>query len=958
MRSNKKLLAAATAGVISVFANSGKAQQIDYFGQTYNQSFDTLPMSGSVGTVLSTAVPLDLTQPIPNGIGAGQFLNGWYASTFKGKGTAIDPIKFYTTDGSDVMGSIGALGSFGLTGDFDRALGSLSNTGGEIRFGAKFVNDSDTAYSSFTINYDVEQWTRESTTIDFLNRLEYSVGATNLNTGNFTVIGPTDQLQRGGTWNGVVAGGPNTVLNGNEAANHVHKTFTINGINWAPGQSLVLRWNDVNDAGTEAALAIDNFSFLAAAAGHQLSWQGTPDGTWDTNSGNKPWLNGAVASAFVPDDVVTFGATLNNVAINVNAGGVGPSSTTISNPVNKYSFAGGPISGVLNKTETGTAVFTSSNNFSEVHIDGGHVELQTNNALGFSSTVSLGDASIDITTSDHDFSSALLLTGNGTINTSVGLNISGSVNGSAGTSLTINNTSATPVALPNLNNLPSQFNGNFHVAAGVVKYSGSNDGDIFAPATIVTVDAGATLDFGVNGDSFGGIQGGGNIILTDTPGSFLNLQAAGDRTFSGIISGTTTNATSQGLHQQGGGVLTLTGQSTFKAPTTISYGTIVVGGNVLPDTDGPLGNSSSTIQLGDGGTSTSNVVGLEIAGPFEIARNIAIAPNTNPVAITLGGTTDDNSVFSGQIDMGKSSILTSVTTGGRAVTFSGPILASGTSAHGLTKTGPGLVILASPNNSFLNPVTINAGTLRVTGSIATSAGVNVNATGTFEAGATQTVQKLTINAGGVARITDGVLTVGGNSTNNGILDVTTRGLIVDYPVGNEALALQTIRAAIISGYNGGDWAGNGITSSAITTNNRAIGYAQSTEITLGPGNTFMDSPVDDSAILVRYTITGDANMDGTIGFADLVAVAQHYGINDGSATWVEGDSNYDGNVSFADLVAVAQSYGGALPSSAIAGAPVNFAGDMAAAFASVPEPSAIALIAIGAAGMLRRRRRA
>jgi hypothetical protein len=87
-------------------------------------------------------------------------------------------------------------------------------------------------------------------------------------------------------------------------------------------------------------------------------------------------------------------------------------------------------------------------------------------------------------------------------------------------------------------------------------------------------------------------------------------------------------------------------------------------------------------------------------------------------------------------------------------------------------------------------------------------------------------------------------------------------------------------------------------------------------------------------------------------------VAQHYGINDGSATWVEGDSNYDGNVSFADLVAVAQSYGGALPSSAIAGAPVNFAGDMAAAFASVPEPSAIALIAIGAAGMLRRRRRA
>lgn len=970
----KVVLAAATAGIVSVFSQRAKAQFIDYFGQTYQQNFDGLPINGASGTVLTTAVPIDLTQPIPNGVGASQTMNGWYASTFKGSGTPANAIKFYTTDGSDTQASIGGLGSFGLTGDSDRALGSFSNTNGEVRFGAKFVNGSAVAYTSFTINYNVEQWSRASTTIDFLNRLEYSVGASDLNTGTFSIIGPTDTTRGGGSWNGVVAGGANTALNGNLAANMKHKTFTIAGLNWKPGDSLVLRWNDVNDANTEAGLAIDNFSFFAVAQGAILTWKGTPDGTWNTNTTNKPWLNGANPSAFTTNDVVTFGATLSNAAITVDAGGVVPSSISINNPGNTYTFSGGAIGGDLFKSETGNAVFTAPNDFASATITGGHVQVQTNGALG-AGTVSLGgNASIDITTTDQTFANPLVLTGFGTLNTSVGLKITGSVNGSAGTNLTINNTSATPVDLPNLNNAPSAFNGDFHVSAGVVKYTGTTDGDFFAPSTIVTVDAGATLDFGINGDSFGGIQGGGNIILTDTPGSFLNLQAAGDRTFSGIISGTTLNAASQGLHQQGGGVFTVTGKSTFKAPTLISFGTIVVGDNVLPDTDGPLGNSSTAIQLGDGGASTSNVLGLKIAGPFEIARNITILPNTNGVTITLGGTTDDNSIFSGSIDMGKSPLLTSVTTGNRAVTFSGPILASGPNGHGITKVGSGVVVLSSMGNTFLNPATINAGTLRVTGSIASSAGVVVNSTGTFDAAATQTVQTLAVHNGGVTKVTAGVLTVGNgvNATpltiestggNNGTIDVTTRGLIVDYPAGSEAATLASVKAQIISGYNAtapgagnGDWKGPGITSTS-AGGSKAVGYAQATEVALGAGHTFMGAAVDDTAVLVRYTFKGDANLDGAVGFADLVAVAQHYGQSDGLANWVQGDFNFDGNVGFADLVAVAQSYGGSLPSAPIAGAPADFAGDLAAAFAAVPEPSALMLLGIGALGAMRRRRR-
>lgn len=52
---------------------------------------------------------------------------------------------------------------------------------------------------------------------------------------------------------------------------------------------------------------------------------------------------------------------------------------------------------------------------------------------------------------------------------------------------------------------------------------------------------------------------------------------------------------------------------------------------------------------------------------------------------------------------------------------------------------------------------------------------------------------------------------------------------------------------------------------------------------------------------------GDTNGDHQVNFADLVAVAQHYGQSAGSTA--AGDVNGDGAVNFADLVAVAQHYG-------------------------------------------------
>ena len=44
-----------------------------------------------------------------------------------------------------------------------------------------------------------------------------------------------------------------------------------------------------------------------------------------------------------------------------------------------------------------------------------------------------------------------------------------------------------------------------------------------------------------------------------------------------------------------------------------------------------------------------------------------------------------------------------------------------------------------------------------------------------------------------------------------------------------------------------------------------------------------------------------------MNFADLLALAQHYGSS--NATWEQGDLNGDGSVNFADLLILAQNYG-------------------------------------------------
>jgi hypothetical protein len=175
-----------------------------------------------------------------------------------------------------------------------------------------------------------------------------------------------------------------------------------------------------------------------------------------------------------------------------------------------------------------------------------------------------------------------------------------------------------------------------------------------------------------------------------------------------------------------------------------------------------------------------------------------------------------------------------------------------------------------------------------------------------------------------------------------------------------------VRGQIVAAYNAGGaaWQGSGIGSSTAAGNSSgAVGYALATEVLPfadGASDTFMGSPVDTGSVVARYTLGGDATLDGKVDFNDLVKLAQNYNakVSDTSDSWwTKGDFTYDGSVDFNDLVKLAQNYNSALPTEPIPGATAVFEADLAKAFASVPEPGTLSILGIGAVALMGRRRR-
>ena len=135
----------------------------------------------------------------------------------------------------------------------------------------------------------------------------------------------------------------------------------------------------------------------------------------------------------------------------------------------------------------------------------------------------------------------------------------------------------------------------------------------------------------------------------------------------------------------------------------------------------------------------------------------------------------------------------------------------------------------------------------------------------------------------------------------------------------------------------------GITSSAAAAaeaETRSVGYAENLLLPLGPYTDFRGQPVDNTSILMAYTRTGDANLDGIVNDDDVTIVGATYAPGVPNASWANGDFDYNGFVDDDDVTLLGVFYD---PSATPIPAP-QAAG---AALAAVPEPATLTLLGIG-----------
>lgn len=348
-----------------------------------------------------------------------------------------------------------------------------------------------------------------------------------------------------------------------------------------------------------------------------------------------------------------------------------------------------------------------------------------------------------------------------------------------------------------------------------------------------------------------------------------------------------------------------------------------------------LGTNTGSIFLG-GGTLDNTLISLTNSGVIEGHGAIRAASLINNATIALSGSSSD--IFPQLLNtLGAKTIVTGLGT----TTFYGTVT---NNAGSELRVSSGATAIFLGNLFGLSFVT-GGGTKIIEGS-ASGGPLATSGNTIVDPGASLTASSITENSLTVS----GVATILPNGTNSG----TSRLNLLSIPGGKFDLAdndliatatpISTIAGFITAAFDGGNWLGNGLVSSSAAsvaadsgnTHKTGLGYAIASSIN---ASVFDGQPVGGDNVLVRYTFSGDANLDGVVNALDFNALASNFG---GSGKpWVQGDFNYDGVINSLDFNSIATNFNLALPAPPALG---NL----------VPEP---ALAGFGLLALIRRQRR-
>lgn len=664
--------------------------------------------------------------------------------------------------------------------------GTSGSITGDIVNRATLVFNRSNAYSYYGIISDTGAVIQSGSGTLTLEGINTYTGKTVINSGTLSVA----YLDNGGTNSNIGASAAtagNLVFRGGTlaytgAGNGTNRLFTldVNGGTIDASGTGTLRFTATGTMafeGTGARTLIlsgsntgDNRLNIAInndGGGNATSIIKTGTGKWILN-GN----NGATGTVTISNGTLQIGngGTTGSIAGNVVNGGV-----LIFNRSDALSYSGNISStGSVTKTGTGTLTLSGNNTFSGgVTISAGTLRAGSTSALGhYDNTITVSSgAALDINGYNlQNYTKEIIL--NGQVDASTGALINtGAVQQNAigkvslGSNTSIGNDGGNAVEIGRGIG-GTVLNGNgftlTKIGTNDLKLAGTGSG-----LASVIVNAGRLSQ--ETADAFGNapvIVNGGAVLS-----SYYSMTVANNIT---LNDQSTLRSSSNAAHvTEYTGTITTSGNDTLlnNGTNTVTLSGVIEGTGTIIKKNAGIFRLSNTGNTFSGGLTV-------LSGTLQIGADEVIPDGVGKGSVSVtGGTLDLNSHSETINGLSGSGTITSSTAGASTLAIGGNnatssfdgVIQNGAGTVALTKTGTGTLTLAGVN-TYTGATLVSAGTLNVTGSIASGSAVTVSATlsGDGTVAGTVNVSNGTIipGNGGTGTLSTGTLTLNGSSTLN------------------------------------------------------------------------------------------------------------------------------------------------------------------------------------------------